>query len=163
MSEQWVARAPEQACDLVDYLISSPWPMTKDEFQERAVADLGWSIEVEKDKRYLMDTASGIRRPDVGVIDSNGAVGRVRVPLSDRASVDTEESRASVGDAFALTVAEGSRRWGPPTMARDGVHQSATWMNPDGSRTEITAARRFYDAMFTTAARVAIDRADEGV
>ncbi len=69
----------------------------------------------------------------------------------------SEQSRAFLGDAFALMVAEGARRWGAPEMSQTDKQQKATWMNPDGSRTELVFSGRLCLAQYSTAAYMAAE------
>jgi hypothetical protein len=154
----WKAMTADEACDLVDFWESEPWPLTRDEVQQRAVEWFGWTIEVENGTSYLMNTVSGFTVPDVTTIGSRGDLSCVELDVADTIREVTRESRRFLGDAFALVVREGEKRWGAPGMRDSERASSATWDTASGAEISFSLSRRGLRAVFRTPQGVELDR-----
>ncbi|EWC61082.1 hypothetical protein UO65_3653 [Actinokineospora spheciospongiae] len=157
----WKAMAPAEVCDLVDFWDAAPWPLTRDQVQQRAVERFGWTTEVEDGTSYLMNTVSGFTVPDVSTIGSKGDLSYLKLNVADTIREVTPGSRRFLGDAFALAVREGEGRWGVPTL-RDGEGTtSADWDTASGGRISFNLTARSLSAVFHTPQDVeGFERAD---
>ncbi|MCP1410809.1 DUF6301 family protein [Paenarthrobacter sp. A20] len=127
----WKSMPPAELCDIMDFWIAAPWPMSKDEAQQRAVERFGWTIEVENDTPYLMNTVSNFTTADVMTIDYKNVMMDLSLDTSDTIREVTPESTAFLGDAHTLMVREGEARWGKPKLEHFEETTTALW-NVDG-------------------------------
>lgn len=136
----WKAMTPAEACDVIDFLESAPWPLVKSEVQRSAAEAFGWTIEHSRGKQYLVNSVSGVSEPDVSVISNREHVLSVELRVTDIIRDVTEESRRFLDDAFAMLVREGHARWGAPSIERDGDLQHALWSTPADGRIRFTGS-----------------------
>ncbi|MET9229927.1 DUF6301 family protein [Lentzea sp. NPDC003310] len=154
----WKAMTPVEACDLLEFWEDAPWPLTRDQAQQRAFDGLGWTIEVEDGVPHLMNTVSGFTVPDVSTIGSRGDLSYLRFDVADLIREITPASRRFLGDAFALLVREAETRWGTPALRDFAESSSATWDTASGARISFTLGKRGLRAMFETPQGVELDR-----
>jgi hypothetical protein len=154
----WKVMTPVEVCDFMEFWDAAAWPLTRDEVQKLAVERFGWTIEVEDDVPYLMNTVSGFTIPDVSTIGSEGALSHLSLRVSDVIRQVTPESTEFLGDNFALMVREGEARWGRATMGTVAETTSASWDSPTGSRIVFSLAPKSISAMFLTPQGVELDR-----
>lgn len=152
---------PVEACDLVEFWESEPWPLTRDQVQQRAVEWFGWTIEVEKGVSYLMNTVSGFTVADVSTIGSRGDLSYIKLNVADTIREVSVESRRFLGDTFALMVREAETRWGTPSMRDFEGTSSATWDTASGARISFNHALKSLSARFDTPQGVELDRRSE--
>lgn len=148
-----------EVCDIMDFWAEADWPLTQDEVQRISADRFGWTIEVEDDTPYLMNTVSGMTFPDVMTIDSRGRMMYMTLDTSDTVAEPSPESAAALGDAFALMVREGETRWGKPAM-RAGAKgsTSARWDLTGGARVTFTSQAKGLTAMFETPQGAEVER-----
>ncbi|GHH42951.1 DUF6301 family protein [Lentzea cavernae] len=154
----WKAMTPVEACDLMAFWEAAPWPLTRDQVQQRAVERLGWTIEIEDGVSYLMNSVSGFTAQDVSTIGSRGDLSYLHLDLADKIREVTAESRRFLGDAFTLNVREAEGRWGVPAMRDAESATSATWNTPSGGRISFSLAPKSLVATFETPQGVELDR-----
>lgn len=154
----WKVMTPVEVCDLMEFWNGATWPLTREEVQRLATERFGWTIEVEDDVPYLMNTVSGFTIPDVSTIGSEGALSYLSLRVSDVIREVTAESTAFLGDNFALMVREGEARWGRPTMGSVKETSSASWDTPTGARIIFSMAPKSLSAMFLTPQGAELDR-----
>ncbi|MCD4853449.1 DUF6301 family protein [Arthrobacter sp. AK01] len=154
----WKSMSPAEVCDLMDFWAAAAWPLTRDEVQRLAVERYGWSIEVEDDVPYLMNTVSGFTIPDVSTIGSEGALSYISLRISDVIRRITPESTEFLGDNFALMVREGTERWGKQLMRASAGSESASWCLSSGARISLNCHPKSLSAMFQTPQGVELDR-----
>ncbi|WP_144876507.1 DUF6301 family protein [Microbacterium sp. 1.5R] len=154
----WNAMTPAEACDLMDFWAGLPWPLTRDEAQQRAVEHLGWTTEVEDGKSYLINTVSGFTVPDVSTIGARRHLNYVSLHLSDETTTPSAEETAAMGDAFTLVVREGTARWGEPTQRESAGTTSAIWDVAGGARVSISLSPSGIRGMFETPQGVEVER-----
>jgi uncharacterized protein DUF6301 len=149
---------PVEACDLMEFWEETPWPLTRDQTQQRAVLGLGWTIETEDGVSYLMNTESGFTIPDVSAIGGKGDLSYLAFRLADTIREVTPASRSFLGDAFALLVREAETRWGAPVLRDSERTTSATWNTASGGRTAFNLAQKGLSARYETPQGVELDR-----
>ncbi|WP_394618643.1 DUF6301 family protein [Lentzea sp. JNUCC 0626] len=154
----WKAMTPVEACDLMDIWDAEPWPLTRDQVQQRAVEWFGWTIEIDNGVSYLMNTVSGFTIPDVSTIGSRRNLSYLGLNFADTIREVTRESRGFLGDAYTLIVREGESRWGTPALSdREGT-SSAVWDTASGARISFTLALKGLRGRFETPQGVELDR-----
>ncbi|MGI5498956.1 DUF6301 family protein [Lentzea sp. CA-135723] len=154
----WKAMTPTEACDLVDFWVAAPWPLTRDQVLRLAVDRFGWTIEVDDGVPYLMNAVSGFTTPDVSAIGSRGDLSYLGLHVADTIREVTSGSRRFLGDAFALMVREGESRWGVPVMSdREGA-SCAGWNTASGGKISFSLAPKSLRARVDTPQGVALDR-----
>ena len=149
---------PDEACDLMDFWDAEPWPLTRDQVQQRAVEWFGWTVEVDDGVSYLMNTVSGFTIPDVSTIGSRGDLSYVALHVADTIREVTRESRSFLGDAFTLVVREGESRWGAPVLNDRERSHAALWDTASGAQISFTLSQKGLRAMFKTPQGVELDR-----
>lgn len=154
----WKSMPPAEVCDTMDFWITSPWPLSEDEVQQRAVEHFGWTIEVENDTPYLMNTVSNFTLPDVMTVHSKGVMMQIELDTTDNIREVTPESTAFLNDAFTLMVREGQARWGKPTVKRRGVGTAARWDVDGGARVSFHFLPRGVSAKYETPQGAELDR-----
>lgn len=132
--------SPAEACDVMDFLESLPWPLEKPEVQRSAAEKFGWTIEESRGKHYLVNSRTGLSEPDVSVISGPEHVLSVDMRTTDIMRNVTDESLEFLGDAFAQLVGEGEKRWGTPRVKRNGELQHALWQTPAAGRIRFTGS-----------------------
>ena len=142
--------AADEVCDLVDFWDTAPWPLTRDQVQQRAVERFGWTVETEDGVPYLMNTVSGFTVPDVMTIGAKGDLSYLKLNVADTIREVTPGSRRFLGDAFARMVREAEVRWGAPAMRDGEAATSAGWDTASGGRISFTLAPMSLNAMFRT-------------
>ncbi|SEC22194.1 DUF6301 family protein [Microbacterium hydrocarbonoxydans] len=154
----WKVMTPAEVCDLMDFWIAAPWPLTQEETQKLAVERFGWTIEVENGTPYLMNTVSNFTFTDVMTTDSRGRMMHLTLDISDTIREVTEESTAFLGDAFTLMVREGSSRWGDPKNLKVKDTVSARWDVEGGARVTFNFAPKGLSARFETPQGAEVER-----
>ncbi|MFD5828090.1 DUF6301 family protein [Lentzea sp. NPDC060358] len=154
----WKAMTADEACDLLDFWDAESWPLTRDQVQQRAVEWFGWTIEVDDGVTYLMNTVSGFTVPDVSTIGARGDLSYVGLDIADTIREVTSGSRRFLGDAYALAVREGEKRWGAPRLRDSKGTSSADWDTASGGRISFSLALRGLRARYETPQGVELDR-----
>lgn len=129
----WKSMPPAEVCDIMDFWIAAPWPLSEDEAQQRAVERFGWTIDVEDGTPYLMNTVSNFNTPDVMTIAHKDVMMDLTLDASDAIREVTPESTAFLGDAFTLMVREGEARWGKPKLEYFEEIAAARWNADSGA------------------------------
>ena len=142
----WKSMPPAELCDIIDFWITAPWPMSQDEAQKRAVDRFGWTIEVENDTHYLMNTVSNFTTADVMTIDYKNVMMDLSFDTSDTIRDVTPESTDFLSDVHTL-------------MVREGVATTtAQWNVEDGARVSFSFLPRGLTARYETPQGVELDR-----
>ncbi|WP_416416479.1 DUF6301 family protein [Paenarthrobacter aromaticivorans] len=149
---------PAELCDIIDFWITAPWPMSQDEAQKRAVDRFGWTIEVENDTPYLMNTVSNFTTADVMTIDYKNVMMDLSFDTSDTIRDVTPESTDFLSDVHTLMVREGVARWGEPKLAYFKDTTTAQWNVEDGARVSFSFLPRGLTARYETPQGVELDR-----
>lgn len=141
----WKSMSPQRACDLVEFWIAAPWPLTRPQVQERA-AELGWVVH----DGALMNPVDGLSQPAVltGVLP-DGTFGSLGFRVTDVVRDRSPQGADFLNDQFTLLVREGTARWGKPRLSR-GRAQVATWELPDGARVGARGTNTSVVAEYTT-------------
>lgn len=135
----WMAMAPAEVCDVMDFLEAAAWPLEKSEAQQLLAERFGWTIEESRGKKYLVNSLSGMNEPDVSVIGP-GQVLSLDMRTTDIIREVTEETRQFLDDGFALLVREGESRWGAARVRRGDDLQHALWNTPGDGRIRFTGS-----------------------
>ena len=149
---------PAEACDVMDFVTGLSWPLSETVVQKLMSERFGWTIEIEGGKHYLVNTSTGLTEQDVTTIEVNGRVYSVDFWVTDATPPPTPESRAFLGDQFALLVREGASRLGKQTMDRGDQATGAAWDVPGGGRVRFSLSERSVSAFFRTPQGVESDR-----
>ncbi|MGL4745695.1 MAG: hypothetical protein ACRCXL_15080 [Dermatophilaceae bacterium] len=56
----WKAMAPEEVLRILTFWNNAPWPLSRDQVKERAIAELGWTLN---DEGFLDDNVTGLTPP----------------------------------------------------------------------------------------------------
>ncbi|MDT9592987.1 DUF6301 family protein [Nocardioides zeae] len=162
----WKAMDPAALCDALDVWARRSWPLAEEDAYAVATRDLGWEIEVEDGRRYVVHPSPGIDRRDVGVAFRRGQLSDVRLTATDATRDRSRAAAAFLGDAFAATVREASARWGTSAAGEsqrdDPLAQVRRWTLPGGARVELALTVRAVRAVVTSPQGVAwAERDDE--
>lgn len=149
---------PAELCDIMDFWIAAPWPLTEDETQQRAVERFGWTIEVDGGTPYLMDTVSNFTIPDVRTVPYKDRMMELSLQASDTTREITSPLTELLGDAFTLMVREGEGRWGKPTLLDSKSGPTARWNVDGGARVSFIFLSRGLLAMFETPQGAEVER-----
>lgn len=142
------------ACDILDFWVSAPWPMQIEQTHQYA-SQLGWTVEEEDGEKFLVNESSVLTE---GFVDANftdsGDTAAITFYTTDVAKGDiTDESTAFLNDQFTLLYREAISRWGAETKQTsselDG--RSIEWELPgDKGRIGISQLKRVVTADFST-------------
>ncbi|MGO4434464.1 DUF6301 family protein [Paenarthrobacter sp. RAF9] len=149
---------PAELCDIMDFWIAAPWPLTEDETHQRAVERFGWTIEVENGRQYLMNTASNFTIPDVMTVPIKDRMMELSLQTSDTTREITPQRTELLSDAFTLMVREGEARWGKPTLRDYENGPRARWNVNGGARVSFHFFPRGLLARFETPQGAEVER-----
>lgn len=137
----WRAIAPAEVVRVLDHWATQAWPLAEDAAYDVAT-QLGWEIEVEDGRRYVVNRAGGLTLPDVSVEKRRGQLSWMSLWTTDAIRTVSRASVAFLGDAFAAAAAQGTTRWGPATDAEarrdDPVSRTRHWTLQNGARIGIS-------------------------
>lgn len=155
----WMAMAPADVCNVMDFWIRQTWPLTRDEVHQLAVRHLGWTTEIEDGKEYLLDASSGLSNSHVSTITGgHDNLSYLQFRVTDVIGDRSADSTALVSDAFTLIVREGTSRWGKPKLKRTDRGQLAGWDVEGGARVEFKQGPMAARAQFITPQTVDRDK-----
>ena len=154
----WKSMPAAEVCDVMDFWIAAPWPLSEAETQQRAVERFGWTTEVENGRSYLMNTVSNFTFPDVMTIEVKNVMRAMSLDTSDSIRDITPESTDFLNDAFTLMVREGQARWGKPTLQNFKDTPSARWNVDGGARVTFRFNPKGLSATFETPQGAEIER-----
>ncbi|MDR6174285.1 hypothetical protein QE364_000782 [Nocardioides zeae] len=160
----WTAMAPDDVVHVLAHWATQAWPLAEDAAYDVAIR-LGWEIEVEDGKRYVVNRAGGLTVPDVSVEKRRGQLKRVRLWTTDAIRDVSRDFVAFLGDAFAASAAAGTTRWGPSTDAevrRDNpLSRTRHWTLPNGARIGMSLSAKSVTAEVMSPQGVAWQRQDD--
>ncbi|MFJ6537876.1 DUF6301 family protein [Paenarthrobacter sp. NPDC091711] len=154
----WKSMPPAEVCDIMDFWIAAPWPMPEAEAQQRAVERFGWTIEVDNDTPYLMNTVSNFTTADVMTVDVKNVMRELSLDTSDTIRDVTPESTAFLSDSFTLMVREGEAKWGKPALRDFEKAKTARWNVDGGARVTFNFSPRGLSARFETPQGAEVER-----
>lgn len=154
----WKVMPAAEACDLMDFWVAAPWPLSQEEVQRLGVERFGWTVEVDNGKSYLFNRVSDFTIPDVMTIAYKDVVNYLTLRLSDTIKPATPESTAFLNDAFTLMVREGESRWGTATLRDIEGTTAARWDVTGGARIQFSFRPAGITAKFETPQGVAVER-----
>jgi hypothetical protein len=158
----WKAMTPDEVVRVLDHWATQAWPLAQDAAYDVAT-DLGWEIEVEDGRRYVVNTAAGLTHRDVSVQSRSGRLDSVHLRVTDTIRDTSRPSVAFLGDAFAGMVAAGTARWGPSAAAAgrrdDPVSRARQW-TVGGARIQISLSAKSVTADVTSPEGVEWERQD---
>lgn len=149
---------PDEVCDVIDFLDSAPWPLSRPEVHRLAAERFGWEIEESRGKEYLVNTVSCLSEADVSVASGHEYAMEVTMCATDVVRDVTEESRRFLADAHALLVREGQERWGAPRVKRDSERQRASWDTGAGGRVRFSGSDRSVRVSYRTPQDMELER-----
>lgn len=126
----WKTMGALRACDLIDFWIAAPWPLTRPEVQTLA-GELGWTVD---EKGTLTNPIDDLSMPAViTTVMPNGEFGTLRFRVTDVVRDENPDGLAFLNDEFTPAVREGASRWGEPRLG-SGRTKTAQWDLPGGGR-----------------------------
>ncbi|WP_024818120.1 DUF6301 family protein [Arthrobacter sp. 31Y] len=154
----WKSMPPAEVCDIMDFWIAAPWPLTEAEAQRRAVERFGWTIDDENGSSYLMNTVSNFTTADVMTIAYKNVMRELSFDTSDTIRDITPESTDFLNDAFTLMVREGEAKWGKPALRDSEKAKTARWNVHGGARVTFGFLPRGLSARFETPHGAEVER-----
>lgn len=85
----------------------------------------GWTVQEVEGTVLIGGTGRSGRSEIQGFLNEDGTVGHLMVIVFSEPTNDASLEAAQ--DAFVMGVAEGTRRWGPPTRRLAGTDPEASW------------------------------------
>lgn len=150
----WKAMSAERACDLVDFWIAAPWPLTPVQVQQLG-EQLGWTPDEDD---AMQNEPDGLSEPAVPIIDlPSGETGALNFWVTDVVGDPSQASTDFLHDRYTLLVREGGRRWGVPMLSTT-VGASARWDLDGGARVVASRGERSVAIDFYTPQYAAILR-----
>lgn len=160
----WKAMNPADVVRVLDHWATQAWPLAEDAAYGVATG-LGWEIEVEDGKRYVVNRAGGLTIPDVAIERRRGQLSRMRLWTTDAIRTVSRDSVAFLGDAFAASAAAGTTRWGPATDAEarrdDAVSRTRHWTLANGARIRLSLSSKSVTAEVVSPQGVAWQQQDD--